>query len=68
METKVCTKCSKELPATKEFFYAEKRGKYGVRSSCKKCDAKYHAKYYASDKYKESIAKSNAKYLASELL
>ena len=27
---KKCTKCGKILPATKEYFYKEKRGKYGL--------------------------------------
>lgn len=34
---KKCTKCSKELPATKEFFQKNKQGKYGLRSVCKNC-------------------------------
>lgn len=37
METKVCTKCGVEYPATKEFFHADKSRKYGLYSMCKKC-------------------------------
>jgi hypothetical protein len=38
MNTKVCTgDCERELPATTEFFYKKKSGKFGVRSECKKC-------------------------------
>ena len=36
--TKVCTKCGRELPATREFFYRDKSGKNGLRGSCKECD------------------------------
>ena len=35
--TKVCTKCGVEYPATKEFFYAQRLGKNGLTSKCKKC-------------------------------
>lgn len=41
MDTKVCTKCGIEKPATKDFFY--KSGKY-FRSECKVCVAEYHTK------------------------
>jgi len=37
MDTKICTKCKKELPATKEYFYEEKRRKSGFCSRCKEC-------------------------------
>ena len=35
--TKKCTECKKELPATLEYFYAQKTGKFGVRSLCQEC-------------------------------
>lgn len=48
METKKCTKCGRELPATLEFFYYLKGGIYkgkkykdGLRSYCKKCWKEY---------------------------
>jgi len=37
METKVCTKCGIEFPATTEWFYASNTRKGGLASSCKKC-------------------------------
>ena len=38
MNTKVCTgPCGRELSATTEFFHKSKRGRFGVRSICKKC-------------------------------
>lgn len=42
-QTKTCTKCGKEFPATVEFFYRSKKGKYGVQSECKQCVAKYNS-------------------------
>lgn len=36
-QTKVCTKCGVEYPATREYFYANKKYKFGVCSACKKC-------------------------------
>lgn len=46
MNTKVCTnpKCRKELPATSEFFYKSKRGKFGLKSECKECSNKRERK------------------------
>ena len=41
METKVCTKCGKELPATTEYFVADKRLKCGLRAICKECNKGY---------------------------
>jgi 5-methylcytosine-specific restriction endonuclease McrA len=35
--TKVCSRCHRELPATREHFYAKKNGLYGLYSSCKRC-------------------------------
>ncbi|NCC82499.1 MAG: HNH endonuclease [Clostridia bacterium] len=37
IQTKVCTKCGKELPATTEYFSPLKSGKYGLRPECKEC-------------------------------
>lgn len=39
--TKTCPKCERELPATAEFFYQSKTGKYGLHSQCKDCRKKY---------------------------
>ena len=35
--TQVCSVCGKEFPATEEYFYKNKTGKYGLRSICKEC-------------------------------
>ncbi len=35
--TKVCSGCSKGLPATDEYFHRHPRGKYGLNSKCKPC-------------------------------
>lgn len=43
--TKTCTKCHCELPATAEFWYAAKNGKYGLQSVCKTCKSKAVCKY-----------------------
>lgn len=58
METKICSKCGKELPATTEYFHKNKFGKYGLQSVCKKCkyevnkekSAEYFKKYYDENK------------------
>ena len=38
MPTKSCSKCGIAFPATTEFFYSKKHGKYGVRAVCKFCE------------------------------
>lgn len=60
MEMKVCSTCGRELPATTEYFYQDKRRKKGLKSPCKKCAAKRDAKYRAGNK--ERIGKYYAKY------
>ena len=42
METKICTKCGKELPATTEHFRRAQGGVYGLRGGCKECDSQYN--------------------------
>lgn len=37
MDYKVCTRCNKSLPATKEFFCVSKCTKDGLYSYCRKC-------------------------------
>lgn len=39
MQTKVCTKCKRELPLIK--FTADKRRQYGVGSQCRDCRREY---------------------------
>lgn len=48
-ETKTCTKCGVEYPATREWFHIGSRYRHGLRSWCKKCcskNKKYNYKRY----------------------
>ena len=47
--TKVCTKCGKELPATLEYFY---KVKDGLNTRCKSCIKKYKRKWYEKNEEK----------------
>lgn len=58
---KKCSKCEEILPATTEYFYKEKRGKYGLRGDCKKCEAERGKQYRESNK--EAIAKQKNEYM-----
>ena len=55
-DTKICTKCEKEFPATLEYFNKHKKCKYGLNSTCKDCEKKYKKQYYENNK-KEIIKK-----------
>jgi len=57
MEIKICTKCKKEYPATKEFFYKGK-GKFGLCYWCKRC----YKEWQQSDQNKESHRKASREY------
>lgn len=37
METRICTKCNNEFPATTEYFHVSKSSKFGLKSWCKNC-------------------------------
>lgn len=37
MNVKHCFGCQGDYPATREYFFKDKLGKYGLRSPCKKC-------------------------------
>ena len=54
MHFKTCTKCGETLPATTEYFHKQKRGKYGLRSKCKKCILEQKKQYYEDNKDKIS--------------
>ena len=56
MNTKICTKCGEEKAATTEFFYKQKRGKYGLTARCKSCRKIY------SQQNKEKISKRGKQY------
>lgn len=60
METKICTKCGKELPATTEYFYKKSKLKLELQNECKICRVKKDKKYYL--KNKEKIRKKQLKY------
>lgn len=45
MAVKKCSKCGIEKPATREFFYPHKEGKYGFRPDCIQCFSKRTAAY-----------------------
>ena len=57
---KTCTKCGKTLPATTEYFYKAKNGKYGLESICKKCRAEQGKQYRES--HKNEIAERSKQY------
>lgn len=44
-ETKICTKCKKDLPATLEYFYCWNQHEDGLRHHCKDCWKQYNKKY-----------------------
>ena len=56
---KTCTRCSTELPATLEFFYAAKGNRDGLYTHCKQCHNKITASWtqrhpaYSKDYYQE---------------
>ena len=60
METKVCTKCKQEYPATLEFWSKATYAKDGFYSSCKKCKNETDKKY--RKKNPEKIKENNKKY------
>lgn len=51
IQTKVCTKCGEELPATTEWFHKQKNGKFGLSAECKNCKKKYQEEN--KEKFKE---------------
>lgn len=44
MDTKICTKCGEEKPATTEYFHRQPRGKFGFCAQCKRCTSLYYQK------------------------
>lgn len=44
-ETKICTKCGKELPATSDYFYKGEGLVSGIRNDCKSCRSEYNKQY-----------------------
>ena len=62
-ETKVCTKCGKEFPATSEYFRRNSKCKDGLGSQCKQCQREYNKKYNAENKEKKNA--HNREYRAN---
>lgn len=59
METKVCTKCGEEKPATAEFFYRRIDSKFGFRGECRICTNKYKLEYWERNRQKLIEKKRN---------
>lgn len=57
---KVCSKCNKEYPATREYFYCDKRHKDGLRPECKECRKQVCYKYY--QQRSEKLKKQQIEY------
>lgn len=47
---KQCTRCKQLLPATKKFFYANKKNKDGLYFECKKCNSERNRDWYNKNK------------------
>lgn len=62
MQTKICSKCGRELSL--DNFYKLKSGKYGVQSECKDCYKARVKEYYEQnkEKIKEYHEKNREKY------
>jgi hypothetical protein len=52
---KVCTKCNLSLPATKEYFYSQKNGLYGLYATCKKCKTEQAKNNYKWENVKRYV-------------
>jgi 5-methylcytosine-specific restriction endonuclease McrA len=55
-QTKVCTKCGMAKPLAE--FHKQKAGKFGVKSTCKTCDALYKKAHYQQNKERISVQMS----------
>ena len=61
-ETKICTRCLEEFPATPTFFGKERLGKFGLRSLCRVCKAAVAKEYSRTVGGKEVNARGHKKY------
>lgn len=66
MENKICGKCKISFPATTEYFYKHKSGKYGLQSECKKCASIRSKAYQQSPKGREIHNLANRMYRKTE--
>lgn len=55
MNTKICSKCKKELPATEEFFNKNSHSKDKLRAKCRKCSCKNKEKFDLMEENKQLI-------------
>ena len=53
---KICSKCKKKLPATKEYFFISPTGKYYLRTKCKICFGIQASKLKKTPKYKKKAS------------
>lgn len=53
---KICSKCKRALPETREFFYKCKKGKNGLYPSCIECEKIYAKAHYNKPEVKEKRA------------
>ncbi|MEN6429762.1 MAG: HNH endonuclease [Coriobacteriales bacterium] len=60
---RTCTKCGETFPATTEYFYPHKYGKYGLKSQCKVC-SRASAAAYAKAHAEARAARRAAAYAA----
>lgn len=60
MQTKVCSKCKKELPLTNQYFEYIKTGKDGFRGQCKKCRGIREKQYHEENR--ERLTKYRKQY------
>lgn len=58
--TKQCTTCKHDFPATTEYFYKKKSGKYGIMARCKKCISDICKRRYEANR--EHVIETNKKY------
>ena len=55
---KKCTCCGGEFPATTEYWYKNKKGKYGLRATCKQCYIEKAKLYNQRPEVKEKLSKN----------
>ena len=64
MKTKICTKCKKEKPDTREYFTADKHRRNGLRCQCKECRNEVFRKRYKM--HKKTYCEKQKIYLKTE--
>lgn len=68
MQTKICTKCGVQFPATLQFFRQNITHKYGLYSQCKKCEKIYIKEYIKSNRNKVNLWEKNSELRKKGLL